>query len=64
MFQLDSEEARLDRGDALAVTDPGVRRRAKALTAGTTLLVVGSANGPFESSWNPAHFAGRLPRPE
>jgi hypothetical protein len=62
-FELDAEETRVARGDALAVTDPSVRRRARALTAGTTLLVVGSANGPFESSWNAAHFAG-IPRPE
>ena len=61
-FELDGEEARLERGDALAVTDSGVRRRARALTAGTALLVVGSANGPFESTWNAAHFAD-LPRP-
>jgi hypothetical protein len=61
-FELDGEKTRVDRGDALAVTDPSVRRRASALTAGTTLLVVGSANGPFESSWNAAHFAG-IPRP-
>ena len=39
-----------------------VRRRAKALTAGTMLLVVGSPDGPFASSWNPAHFAD-IPRP-
>ena len=63
VFDLDGEEARLERGDALAVVDPTVRRRARALTAGTTLLVVGSANGPFESSWNPAHFT-EIPRPE
>ena len=62
-FELDGEEARLEQGDALAVTDPGVRRSATALTAGTTLLVVGAAEGPFESTWNPAHFA-EVPRPE
>jgi uncharacterized cupin superfamily protein len=63
VFELDGEEARLERGDALAVTDPGVCRRARALTAGTTMLIVGAANGRFESTWNPAHFAD-LPRPE
>jgi mannose-6-phosphate isomerase-like protein (cupin superfamily) len=62
VFDLDGEEARLERGDALAVTDPGIRRRARALTAGTTLLVVGASDGPFESTWNAAHFAD-LPRP-
>jgi len=62
VFELDGEEARLERGDGLAVTDPGVRRRAVALTAGTTMLVVGAANGPFRSTWSAAHFAD-LPRP-
>lgn len=61
-FELDGESVQLDRGGALAVTDPAVGRRAKALTAGTMLLVVGSANGPFESTWNAAHFAD-IPRP-
>ena len=61
-FELDGEETRVQRGEALAVTDPGVRRRATALTAGTMLLVVGSANGPFESTWNAAHVAD-IPRP-
>jgi hypothetical protein len=61
-FELDGERTSVGRGDALAVTDPGVRRRATALTAGTTLLVVGSADGPFESSWSDVHFAD-IPRP-
>ena len=56
VFELDGEEARLERGDVLAVTDPSVRRRATALAAGTMLLVVGSAGGPFESTWNAAHL--------
>jgi len=60
-FELDGEETRVERGDALAVTDPGVRRRARALTAGTTLLVVGATSGPFESTWNASHFAD-IPR--
>jgi len=62
VFELDGEEVRVDGGDVLAVTDPAVRRRARGLTEGTTLLVVGSANGPFASTWNPAHFAD-IPRP-
>jgi quercetin dioxygenase-like cupin family protein len=62
VFELDGEETRVERGDALAVIDPGVRRRARALSAGTTLLVVGSSDGPFESTWNAAHFSD-LPRP-
>ena len=62
VFELDGEELRVERCAALAVTDPGVRRAARALTAGTMLLVVGSADGPFESTWNAAHFAD-VPRP-
>lgn len=61
-FELDGEEMRLERGVSLAVTDPGVRRRARALMAGTTLLVVGAADGPFASTWNAAHFTD-IPRP-
>ena len=61
-FELDGEETRVERGDALAVTDPGVRRSATALTAGTTLLVVGAADGTFASTWNAAHFTD-IPRP-
>ena len=63
VFALDGEELHLGRGDALAVTQPDVRRRAIARTAGTTLLVVGASEGSFESSWNPAQFAD-LPRPD
>jgi hypothetical protein len=62
-FTLDKEEVCLERGDALAVTDPSVRRSGKALTAGTTLLVIGSAGRPFESTWNASHFAD-VPRPD
>jgi hypothetical protein len=57
VFELDGEEARLERGDVLSVVDPSVWRRATALTAGTKLLVVGASNDAFESSWNAAHFA-------
>jgi hypothetical protein len=63
VFELDGEEERLERGDVLAVPDPSVRRRGRALTSGTVLLVVGASDGPFRSSWNPAHFAD-IPRPE
>jgi hypothetical protein len=63
VFELDGAETRLERGAALAVVDPAVRRGAKAVTEETMLLVVGSANGPFASSWNPAHFAD-IPRPD
>ena len=62
VFVLDGEETRLARGDALAVTDPSVRRAGRAQTPGTMLLVVGSSAGPFESTWNAGHFAD-IPRP-
>ncbi len=62
-FELDGEEVRLEQGDALAVTDPGVRRSATALTAGTTLLVVGAAEGPFAVHVEPRALCGS-PAPE
>jgi len=62
-FQLDGEEARLDRGTALAITEPSVRRSAKALSQGTTLLIVGAGRPPFRSTWNASHFAD-IPRPD
>ena len=63
LFHLDGEEARLERGAALAVTDPSVRRNAKALTAGTALLVIGAGTTPFVTTWNPSHFSD-IPRPD
>ena len=61
-FLLDDEEALLGRGTAVAVTDPAVRRSAKALSLGATLLIVGAGYEPFNSTWNPEHFTG-IPRP-
>ena len=63
VFQLDGEEARLDRGTAVAVTDPAVRRSARALTSGARLLIVGAGYDKFSSTWNPDHFS-EIPRPE
>ena len=63
MFELDGEQARLDRDTAVAVTDPSVRRSARALIAGTTLLIVGAGSEAFSSTWNPAHFSD-IPRPD
>ena len=63
VFELDGEEVRLERGHALAVTDPGVRRCAKAGATGATLLVVGAAEGPFVSTWRADHFTD-IPRPD
>jgi len=62
VFELDGEEVNVDRGAVLAVTDPSVRRSARAVDAGTTLLIVGAGSEPFESSWDPAHFS-KIPRP-
>ena len=63
VFELDGEEARLAKGTALAVTDPSVRRSARALTPGTSLLIVGAAEKSFRSTWNPTHFSD-IPRPD
>ena len=63
VFEVGDEDVRLERGDVLAVTDPLARRRARALTEGATLLVVGAASGPFASTWNASHFAD-IPNPE
>jgi hypothetical protein len=62
-FVLDGEVVHLGRGDALAITDPSVRRSASAVRSGTALLIVGASSESFESSWNPAHFSD-IPRPE
>jgi quercetin dioxygenase-like cupin family protein len=63
VFELDGEQARLDRGTALAITDPSVRRSARAVTSGTALLIVGASGEAFESTWNPDHFRD-IPRPD
>ena len=62
VFELGGEQAHLAPGGALAVTDPSVRRGAKAVTAGT-LLIVGASNEPFTSTWNPGHFSD-ISRPD
>ncbi len=63
VFLLDDEEASLRRGTAVAITDPSVRRSARALAAGTALLIVGSGPRPFVSTWDESHF-GDVPRPD
>ena len=63
VFELDGEQARLDCGTAVAVTDPSVRRSARALLAGTTLLIIGAGSEAFSSTWNPAHISD-IPRPD
>jgi quercetin dioxygenase-like cupin family protein len=62
VFELDGEHARLDKGTALAVTDPSVRRSARAVTPGTALLIIGAGDEPFRSTWKPTHFDD-IPRP-
>lgn len=62
VFELDGEHARLEKGAALAVGDPSVRRTARAVTPGTALLIIGAGDEPFRSTWNPAHFRD-IPRP-
>ena len=54
MFELDG--AHLGRGTALAISEPSVRRSARAVRPGTTLLIVGAGRSPFTSTWNPSHF--------
>jgi quercetin dioxygenase-like cupin family protein len=62
-FHRDGEEVLLKRGMAVAVTEPSVRRSAKATAAGTALLAIGASGEPFRSTWDPAHFTGnRRPR--
>lgn len=63
IFDLDGDDVPVEAGRALAVTDPAVRRSAKALTSGTQLLVIGAADAPFASTWRPSHFE-RIPRPD
>ena len=63
LFELDGEETHLGRGTALAITEPAVRRSARAASPGTTLLVVGAGRSQFRSTWNPSHFTD-IPRPD
>ena len=51
VFTLDGEESDAPAGTVVAVHDPAVRRGARAVAAGTTVLAVGGAPGrPFEVS--------------
>jgi quercetin dioxygenase-like cupin family protein len=61
-FELDGERVRVGSGEAVAVTDPAVRRSAQAVTPTTRVLVIGAGEAGFASTWNPSHFAG-IPRP-
>jgi hypothetical protein len=63
VFELAGEHVRLEKGTALAVTDPSVRRSARAVTPRTALLIIGAGDEPFRSTWSPTHFSA-IPRPE
>jgi quercetin dioxygenase-like cupin family protein len=63
LFDVEGEEVLVDDGTAIAITDPSVRRSAKALSPGTKLLIVGAGDPPFASTWNPSHFSN-IPRPD
>jgi hypothetical protein len=55
-FELAGEQVPTTRGTVIAVTDPTVKRRAVARTAGTMLLAIGAGEGPFSSTWRTSHF--------
>ena len=56
IFELDGESVVARRGAVVAITDPSVRRRALARSAGAALLVIGVRPGSFESTWRAEHF--------
>jgi len=56
-FEVGGERFVAGRGTVVAVPDPTVTRRAVARRPGTSLLVVGSRPGCFETTWRAAHFA-------
>jgi hypothetical protein len=60
-FMVDGRRFEGAPGSVLALRDPSLRRSARALEAGATVLAVGCRPGCFETSWRPEHFAG-LPR--
>jgi quercetin dioxygenase-like cupin family protein len=56
-FTIDGEEFDVSAPAAVAVPDPTVRRAARAMTAGTTIVAVGGERrDEFRTSWNPRHF--------
>ena len=63
LFELDGQQVQVGKGAAVAVTDPSVRRSARAVTAGTTLLAIGASKGAFVTTWHASHFSD-IPRPE
>jgi hypothetical protein len=62
VFELDGERVSVPADRVVAVTDPTVRRSAKALSSGTELLVIGASNAAFASTWHPSHFT-EIPGP-
>lgn len=58
-FELAGTSHICEAGAVVAVTDPAVRRRAVALTAGAIVLAVGNRRTErFETTWQPGHFEG------
>jgi len=56
-FTLAGEEVVAPAFTVVAVTDPGVTRKAVAAEPETTVIVIGGARtAAFESSWQPEHF--------
>jgi quercetin dioxygenase-like cupin family protein len=56
-FTLNGERVAAEEGTVVAVTDPSVKRRAVAVSAGTAMLALGaSPTEPFVSTWQPSHF--------
>jgi CRP-like cAMP-binding protein len=57
-FVLDGEEHPVEAVGIVAVTDPSVRRSARAIEAGATLLALGAeACAEFQSTWRSTWFA-------
>jgi uncharacterized cupin superfamily protein len=58
-FRVGDESHDCTAGAVVAVMDPGVRRKAVALTADAVVLAVGNrAAERFETTWQPHHFEG------
>ena len=58
LFALDGAQHEAGTGDLVVVTEPAVRRSARALVAGTSVLAVGApARSDFASTWSSRHFA-------
>jgi hypothetical protein len=61
-FIVDGRHIQAEEKTVLAVTDPSVRRSARAGSPGATLLAVGASGDGFVSTWDSGHFTD-IPRP-